>query len=32
MDFKEAADQNYVKLEEVLKSGQEAFQPKSKNR
>lgn len=32
MDFKETADQNYLKLEEVLTSGLEAFQPKSKNK
>ena len=29
-DFKEAADQNYLKMEEALTSGLETFQPKSK--
>jgi len=31
MNFKEAADQNYSKLEEVLTSGLEALKPKTKN-
>jgi len=31
MDFKEAADQNYSKLEETLTSGLESFKSKSKN-
>lgn len=30
-DFKEAADQNYSKLEEILTSGLAAVKPKTKN-
>lgn len=31
LDFKEAADQNYSKLEEYFESGLDAVKPKSKN-